>query len=161
YFSRMEAMDFALAHDDGQGAGDYHRADVIVVGVSRTSKTPVTLYLANRGILAANIPFVPGVPMPRELDEIKKPLIVGLTKDAEQLIQIRRSRLSFLQQTEKTHYVDPEMVREELKEARRLFSKNSWPVIDVSRRAIEETAAEIVGMLNRRREQQAANEPTE
>ncbi len=153
YFSRMEAMDFAIAHDDGQGVGDYPKADVILVGVSRTSKTPVTLYLANRGILAANMPFVPDVPIPQEMLELSKPLIVGLTKDADQLVQVRRSRLTFLQQSDQTSYVDPEKVREELQSARRLFAKNGWPVIDVSRRAIEETAAEVVGMLNRRRQQ--------
>lgn len=155
YFSRMEALDFAIAHDDGQGATDYPRADVILVGVSRTSKTPVTLYLANRGILAANIPFVPNVPISEEILALTKPLIIGLTKDADQLIQIRQTRLSFLQQSDRTSYVDPEMVREELKSARRLFASHGWPVIDVSRRAIEETSAEIVSLLARRREQAA------
>ena len=156
YFSRMEALDFAMAHDDGQGADDYHRADVIIIGVSRTSKTPVTLYLANRGLLAANIPFVPSIPIPEAVFSLTKPLVVGLTKDADQLVRIRQSRLAFLKQNDRSAYVDPEMVREELQAARRLFATNDWPVIDVSRRAIEETAAEIVGMLTRRREQQAA-----
>lgn len=151
YFGRIDAMDFALNHDDGQSGWDLHEADVILVGVSRTSKTPTCIYLANRGIKAANIPYVPGVPLPPELDKLTRPLIVGLTKDAERLIQIRRNRLRLLNQGEDTSYTDPEKVRAELTEARRLFSRKGWPVIDVTRRSIEETAAEILMVLARRR----------
>jgi regulator of PEP synthase PpsR (kinase-PPPase family) len=150
YFGRMDAMDFALAHDDGQSTWDLHQADVILMGVSRTSKTPTCIYLANRGIKAANVPFVPGCPLPPEIDELRLPLIVGLIKDPDRLIQIRRNRLRLLNQSDDTTYVDPEIVRAECAEARRLYSRKSWPVIDVTRRSIEETAAEIMMLLARR-----------
>ncbi|WP_119679799.1 pyruvate, water dikinase regulatory protein [Indioceanicola profundi] len=156
YFGRIDAMDYALNHDDGQSSWDLHEADVILVGVSRTSKTPTCIYLANRGIKAANVPYVPGVPPPAELDELKRPLVVGLTKDAERLIQIRRNRLRLLNQGEETSYTDPEQVRAELTEARRYYSRRGWPVIDVTRRSIEETAAEILMLLARRRPSAAA-----
>nr|WP_279308158.1 kinase/pyrophosphorylase [Niveispirillum sp. BGYR6] len=153
YFDRIDAMDFALNHDDGQSAWGLHDADVILVGVSRTSKTPTCVYLANRGIKAANIPYVPGCPLPPELDLLSRPLIVGLTKDAERLVAIRRNRLRLLNQGDDTSYVDPEKVREELMEARRLYTRKGWPVIDVTRRSIEETAAEVMMILSRRRPQ--------
>lgn len=156
YFGRMEAMDFALAHDDGQQSVDLFDADVILVGVSRTSKTPTSLYLANRGIKTANVPYVPRVPLPAELGEVRKPLIVGLTKDAEHLVQIRRSRMTMLRQGGAGDYVDPEQVRAEVLEARRYFARRGWPVIDVTRRAIEETAAEIITLLAHRRQHVAA-----
>lgn len=155
YFSRIDAMSFALAHDDGQSSHDYDDADVILVGVSRTSKTPTCIYLANRGIKAANVPVVPGCPLPRELVTVRRPLVVGLTKDPAQLVQIRRSRLHMLSHSEETDYVDPEVVRREVVAARRLCSENRWPVIDVSRRSIEETAAAIIQMLARHREGEA------
>lgn len=156
YFGRIDAMDFALNHDDGQSAWGLHDADVILVGVSRTSKTPTCIYLANRGIKAANIPYVPGCPLPPELDQLTRPLIVGLTKDPERLVQIRRNRLKLLNQGDDTSYTDPERVREELLEARRLFTRKGWAVIDVSRRSIEETAAEVMMLLARRRPQVVA-----
>ncbi len=150
YFGRMDAMDFALSHDDGQSGWDLHEADVVLLGVSRTSKTPTCIYLANRGVKAANIPIVPGCPLPPELAKLTRPLIVGLTKDPDRLIQIRRNRLKLLNQGETSTYVDPEVVRAEVTDARRMFSRNGWPVIDVSRRSIEETAAEIMMLLARR-----------
>lgn len=152
YFSRMDAMDFALGHDDGQSTGELHKADVILVGVSRTSKTPTCLYLANRGLKAANVPFVPGVPLPPELEQLTDPLIIGLTKDPDRLVQIRRNRMRMLNQGGTTDYVDPEVVRAEVMEARRYFNRKRWPVIDVTRRAIEETAAEIFSLMARRRQ---------
>lgn len=151
YFGRIDAMDFALTHDDGQSARDLHEADVVLVGVSRTSKTPTCIYLANRGIRAANIPYVPGCPLPPELEQIKRPLIVGLTNDPERLVAIRRNRLRLLNQSDDTSYTDPERVKAELVEARRLYSRNGWPVIDVTRRSIEETAAEVMQLLARKR----------
>ena len=150
YFGRMDAMEFALSHDDGQSGWDLHEADVVLMGVSRTSKTPTCIYLANRGVKAANIPIVPGCPLPPELAKLTRPLMVGLTKDPDRLIQIRRNRLKLLNQGETSTYVDPEIVRQEVTEARRMFSRNGWPVIDVSRRSIEETAAEIMMLLARR-----------
>ena len=152
YFSRMDAMEFAIAHDDGQGLHDLHLADVVVIGVSRTSKTPTCLYLGNRGIRAANIPLVPGVPLPIEVDQVERPLIVGLTKNPDQLLMIRRNRLRLLNKGEDLDYVDPEGVRLEDTEARRLFSRRGWPVLDVSRRSIEETAAEIAILLRRKQD---------
>jgi [pyruvate, water dikinase]-phosphate phosphotransferase / [pyruvate, water dikinase] kinase len=151
YFARIDAMTFALAHDDGQSARNYDEADVILVGVSRTSKTPTCIYLANRGIKAANVPIVPGCPVPPELTNARNPLVVGLTKDPGQLIQIRRNRLRLLAQDDQTDYVDPESVREELAQARRLCAEHSWPVLDVTRRSIEETAAAIIQLLGEHR----------
>ena len=151
YFARIDAMTFALAHDDGQSARNYDEADVILVGVSRTSKTPTCIYLANRGIKAANVPIVPGCPVPPELMQARHPLVVGLTKDPTQLIQIRRNRLRLLAQDEQTDYIDPESVREEVAQARRLCAEHNWPVLDVTRRSIEETAAAIIQMLGEHR----------
>jgi regulator of PEP synthase PpsR (kinase-PPPase family) len=149
YFARIEAMDWALSHDDGQQTWDIEKSDVILVGVSRTSKTPTCLYLANRGIKAANVPFVPGVELPEVLDRIQGPLIIGLTKDSKRLVEIRRARLSSLQADKETAYVDPEQVKEELVSARRYFSRRKWAVIDVTRRSIEETATAIVALYTR------------
>jgi [pyruvate, water dikinase]-phosphate phosphotransferase / [pyruvate, water dikinase] kinase len=151
YFARIDAMTFALNHDDGQSSWGLDAADVCLVGVSRTSKTPTCLYLANRGIKAANVPFVPGVPLPAELVAAARPLIVGLTNDPERLIQLRRNRLSMLNQDENTDYTDIEVVRAEVRAARRFFIERHWPVIDVTRRSIEETAAAILKLLARRR----------
>ena len=152
YFARIDAMDFAMAQDDGHGIEHLQDADVVILGVSRTSKTPTCVYLAGRGIRAANIPFVPGCPMP-ELENLTRPLIVGLTKDPESLIAIRRNRLHLLSEDRETDYVDEEKVREEVLEARRFFARIGCCVIDVSRRSIEETAAEIMMKLVRRKEQ--------
>ena len=149
YFERIDAMSFALAHDDGQSSWTYDQADVILVGVSRTSKTPTCIYLANRGIKAANVPVVPNCPLPAELLTARRPLIVGLTKDPVHLVQVRRNRLLLLSQDQETDYVDPEIVRQEVAAARRLFAEHDWPVIDVSRRSIEETAATIIQLLGR------------
>lgn len=151
YFDRIEAMHFALGHDDGQSTWDIDSSDVVLVGVSRTSKTPTCIYLANRGVKAANVPMVPGVPLPKELFEADKPLIVGLTNDPRRLIEIRRQRLKMLNQDEDSNYVDPDQVEEEVKEARRLFAKEGWPTINVARKSIEETAAMILQILLKRR----------
>jgi regulator of PEP synthase PpsR (kinase-PPPase family) len=151
YFARIDAMDFAMAQDDGNGLERLRDADVVLLGVSRTSKTPTCMYLAGRGIRAANIPMIPGHTPPPELADLKKPLIVGLIKDADSLIAIRRNRLHLLSEARETAYVDPELVRAELLEARRYFARLGCPVIDVSRRSIEETAAEVMTLLKRRR----------
>ena len=150
YFNRIDAMQFVLSHDDGQMSHDLDDADVLVLGVSRTSKTPTCIYLANRGIKAANIPIVPGCPLPDELEKLTKPLIVGLTKDPKNLVQIRRNRLRMLNQDEETDYVDIKTVSKEVNDAHRMFTNNHWPVIDVTRRSIEETAAQIMTLYNRR-----------
>ena len=132
-------------------ARNYEEADVILVGVSRTSKTPTCIYLANRGIKAANVPIVPGCPMPGELLTAKKPLIIGLTKDPTQLIHIRRNRLRLMGQDDQTDYVDADAVREEVAQARRLCTEHGWPMLDVTRRSIEETAASIIQLLSEQR----------
>lgn len=158
YFHRIDAMTFALTHDDGQATANLHNADVVLVGVSRTSKTPTCIYLANRGVKAANIPVVPHIDLPRELfdlDPVLGPLVVGLTKDAGSLVQIRRNRLLMLSEEDETDYIDPEVVREEVAMARRICSANNWPVIDVSRRSIEESAAAILQHLERRQAETA------
>jgi len=151
YFRRMEALTFTMAHDDGQQTHDLNKADIVLVGVSRTSKTPTCIYLANRGIKAANVPIVVGSPLPRELDQLDHPLVIGLTVSPERLVQIRRNRLSAMGQSEDTDtdYVDLEVVRAETAAARRLFAIQGWPVIDVSRRAVEETAAAILNIYQR------------
>jgi regulator of PEP synthase PpsR (kinase-PPPase family) len=150
YFARIDAMTFAINHDDGQSSWGINDADVCLVGVSRTSKTPTCLYLANRGIKAANVPFVPGVELPAELAHAEKPLIVGLTNDPERLIHLRRNRLSMLDHNEATDYTDLEAVRAEVRDARRVFAEHHWPVIDVTRRSIEETASSVYKLLMRR-----------
>lgn len=153
YFQRIDAMQFALAHDDGQGVYDIDESDVILTGVSRTSKSPTCIYLANRGVKAANVPYVPGIALPEELLALKGencPLIVGLTKDPAQLVQIRRNRLRMIEEHADTDYVDLETVREEVSTARRFFNERGWPIIDVSRRSIEETAAAILQKMEQR-----------
>lgn len=150
YFDRIEALNYTLAHDDGQNVEGLHQADVILVGVSRTSKTPTCVYLGNRGVRAGNIPLVPGIPPPPQLFEATKPLIVGLKVSPERLIQIRRQRLLTLNEETETEYVDEDAVRAEVVEANRLFQRNKWKVIDVSRRSVEETAAAILNALSQR-----------
>jgi regulator of PEP synthase PpsR (kinase-PPPase family) len=144
YFDRIEAMDYTLAHDDGQVVHDLDDADIVLVGVSRTSKTPTSLYLANKGFKTANIPVVPEVPLPDELFHLKKSLVVALTNDPVRLAQIRRSRMRMLKQDADTDYVDLDQVRKEVADARRMFSQHGWPIIDVTRRSIEETAAAVL-----------------
>ncbi len=159
YFDRIEAMNYALTHDDGQSSRTYNEADVILIGVSRSSKTPTCIYLANRGIKCANVPIVPNCPMPPELFTVKKPLVVGLTKDATQLVQIRKNRLQMIARDEDTDYVDLSVVREEVAMARRLCTDHGWPVIDVTRRSIEETAATIIQLLQEHQENAAGKAP--
>lgn len=148
YFQRIEAMQFALNHDDGQGLWNLGASDIILTGVSRTSKSPTCLYLANRGLKAANVPIVPGVPLPEELLVFKNrpedPLVIGLTKDPARLVQVRRNRLRMISEDRDTDYVDLETVRSEVNSARRVFLDQGWPIIDVTRRSIEETAASIL-----------------
>jgi regulator of PEP synthase PpsR (kinase-PPPase family) len=144
YFKRIDAMNFTLMHDDGQLPDDIEEADVLLLGVSRTSKTPTAIYLANRGLKTANIPLVPGIPLAPHIEAARKPLKVGLIASAERIVQIRENRILSLNASENTDYTDRDSVAEELAFSRRLFAKNRWPVIDVTRRSIEETAAAIL-----------------
>lgn len=150
YFARVEAIHFTIAHDDGVLYEEWEQADIVLAGVSRTSKTPTSIYLANRGYKVANIPIVVESPPPAELFGLKKPLVVGLTTAAERLIQVRRNRLLSLNQSPDTAYVANDRVSSELQYARRMFADNGWPVIDVTRRSIEETAAAIINLYNER-----------
>ncbi len=150
YFARVEAIQFTIAHDDGIGAEDWEEADIVLAGVSRSSKTPTSIYLANRGYKTANIPIVVESPPPPELYGLRQPLIVGLTTSADRLVQIRRNRLLSLNQPPETAYVDQDSVAREVAYARRMFADRGWPVIDVTRRSIEETAAAIIQLCNER-----------
>lgn len=152
YFARVEAIQFTIAHDDGIGWEEWEEADIVLAGVSRSSKTPTAIYLANRGFKTANIPIVVEVPPPPALYSLKHPIVIGLTTSADRLIQVRRNRLLSLNQAPETAYVDPEMVMQEVTYARRMFADNGWPVIDVTRRSIEETAAAIIALVNERAE---------
>jgi regulator of PEP synthase PpsR (kinase-PPPase family) len=157
YFSRIAAMDFAMRHDDGQFAEELDDADVVLVGVSRTSKTPTCVYLANRGVKVANVPIVPDMPQIEVLERLRRPLVVGLTINPEQLVQIRQSRQRMLGLADGDggrfggDYADIDRIRQELVLARRLFARNGWPEIDVTKRSVEETAASIYQLLQERR----------
>ncbi|MEQ1709417.1 MAG: pyruvate, water dikinase regulatory protein [Terricaulis sp.] len=147
YFKRIDALDFAMYHDDGQQVVELTDADVILVGVSRTSKTPTSVYLAHRGVKAANVPMVPGVSLPPELFAETRPLVVGLLISADRLIHIRRNRLMAMKETRAGDYTDEHAVRREVMDAQKLFEREGWPTIDVSRRSIEETAAAVLNLL--------------
>ncbi len=150
YQERVEALNFAIQHDDGQNLKNLAEADVILVGVSRSSKTPTSIYLAIRGVRSGNIPIIPGVPPPEHLFKLPKPLFVGLWLSPERLLQIRRNRLSTMGETKSSDYVDEDAIRAELTMTRRLFERYQWPTIDVTRRSIEETAAAILNLLAER-----------
>lgn len=146
YFKRIDAMNFTLLHDDGQLPDDIEDAEVVLVGVSRTSKTPTAIYLANRGVKTANVPLVPGMVVPEKLVNARKPLIVGLVASPERIVQIRQNRLLSLRADDATDYVDRDRVAEEIASSRKLFGRYNWPMIDVTRRSIEETAAGILDL---------------
>ncbi|HEU0045509.1 pyruvate, water dikinase regulatory protein [Sphingomonas sp.] len=152
YFARVDAIQFTIAHDDGIGAENWEEADIVLAGVSRSSKTPTSIYLANRGYKTANIPVVIESPPPPALFTLRGPLVVGLTTSADRLIQVRRNRLLSLNQAPDTSYVDEDAVSRELTFARRMFADTGWPVIDVTRRSIEETAAAIIALVQEKRE---------
>lgn len=164
YFKRIDAVDFALNYDDGQTIEGIEEADVILVGVSRTSKTPTCIFLARRGIRAANIPMVPTSPLPEKIFGLKGPLIIGLTESPKRLEKLRRSRLSAESKSqiyEENTYLDLDKIEEEIRAARKIFSKNKWPVIDVTRKSVEETTAEIYGLLQRHKSKEKKQEAAE
>ncbi|HHN66672.1 MAG TPA: kinase/pyrophosphorylase [Thermopetrobacter sp.] len=150
YFTRMQALDFAMLHDDGQNPGSLHKADVILIGVSRTSKTPTSIYLANRGLKTANIPYITGHPLPPEVFALHRPMIVGLIASPLLVAEHRRKRLDM----DKTHmadvYTSKRHISAEINELKELCARRGWPLIDVTRRSIEETAAIIINLINER-----------
>src|ERR1700678_4813652 len=156
YFRRIDALNYTMLHDDGQLTDDLEEADVLLVGVSRTSKTPTSIYLANRGVKTANVPLVPGVQLPSVLEALKSPLVVGLFATPERIVQIRQNRLLGLKaHRDDDKYIDQQAVAEEITASRRLCAKHNWPLIDVSRRSIEETAAAVLALLGERRRHMA------
>ncbi|SCW73055.1 pyruvate, water dikinase regulatory protein [Ancylobacter rudongensis] len=158
YFRRIDAMNFTVMHDDGQHVDGLEAADVVLLGISRSSKTPTSIYLANRGIKTANIPLVPSLPVPPGLAELKRPLIVGLLASADRVVEIRRNRLLGLNAAQAADtYTDRQAVAEEIAFSRRLCARHGWPMIDVTRRSIEETAAAIIALLQERRRKLTEN----
>jgi [pyruvate, water dikinase]-phosphate phosphotransferase / [pyruvate, water dikinase] kinase len=152
YFRRIDALNYTMMHDDGQHADDLEEADVLLIGVSRTSKTPTSIYLANRGVKTANVPLVPGIPLPPGIEGLKRPLVVGLYASPERIVQIRQNRLLGLKaHRDGDKYIDQQAVTEEVAASRRLCAKHNWPLIDVTRRSIEETAAAVLAHLADRR----------
>lgn len=152
YFRRIEALNFTMDHDDGQLPGDYEEADVILVGISRTSKTPTSIYLANRGIRTANVPVIRDIPLPAELLSAEKPLVVGLVATASRIAEVRQHRvLGSTAGFSGERYTDRTLIAEELNYAKALCARHGWPVIDVSRRSIEETAAAVLALRPKQR----------
>ena len=150
YFRRIDALNFTMAHDDGRLPDDLNFADIIILGISRTSKTPTSIYLAQRGFKTTNLPIVPGVPLPDALSEAHSAFIVGLVASPDRIAEIRRNRVRFLTTGNLDNYVDREQIAQEVTHSRRLCTKNRWPVIDVTRRSIEETAATIIKLYGDR-----------
>lgn len=155
YFDRIDAMQYTLSHDDGKNTDNLDQADIIVIGVSRTSKTPVSIYLANRGLRVANFPYVPSIPLPEEIFKIqeqhKAVFIIGLTQSVDKLIEIRKSRLHMMADYHNKSYIDLDNVKEEIQECKIFCRRQGWHVIDVSKKSIEETAATIVSHYERAR----------
>lgn len=149
YYDRIAALDFAMAHDDGQNVPGLKNADIVLLGVSRTSKTPTSIYLANRGFKTGNIPLVPTAPLPSILETFDTPFIVGLIASPDRISQIRSQRLVGLNENRPTDYTDIDKVREEMRTAKRMFIKRGYPVVDVTRRSIEETAAKIITLYQK------------
>jgi [pyruvate, water dikinase]-phosphate phosphotransferase / [pyruvate, water dikinase] kinase len=157
YFKRIDALNYTMLHDDGQHVDDLEHADVVLIGISRTSKTPTSIYLANRGVKTANVPLVPGMPIPPQLETLNQPLVVGLLASPERIVQIRQNRLLGLKAARDDDlYVDRDAVADEVAFSRRLCAKHNWPLIDVTRRSIEETAAAVLKLLSDRRRQPVA-----
>ncbi|MCP5412806.1 MAG: kinase/pyrophosphorylase [Alphaproteobacteria bacterium] len=147
YLERIEALEFTIQHDDGQSLATIDNAQVVLTGASRTSKTPTCVYLAIRGVKAANVPLVAGMAPPPELLAAKNPLVVGLWISPDRLVQVRRNRLMGIGHKQGSDYIDPDAVRAEISATRQLFEAQDWPMIDVSRRSIEETAAAVLNFL--------------
>ena len=158
YFARIDAINYALEHDDGQATWELENADIVIVGPSRTSKSPTCVYLAYRGYKAANVPFVPNISLPDNIVHLKQPLVVGLTISGERLIDIRTTRLAAMNQDMRTDYVDEETVRAEIEDSKKLFRSQGWPVIDVTRRSVEETATLMIQYRQRQLDKRRASD---
>jgi regulator of PEP synthase PpsR (kinase-PPPase family) len=158
YFRRIDALNFTMAHDDGRLPSDLGQADIIILGISRTSKTPTSIYLAQRGYKTCNVPIVPSVPLPPALEQPHAAFVVGLVASPDRIAEIRRNRVRFLADRDMGDYVDRDQISKEVRDSRRLCAKNGWPVIDVTRRSIEETAATIIKLYSDR---QAGSEKSE
>jgi regulator of PEP synthase PpsR (kinase-PPPase family) len=157
YFRRIDALNYTMLHDDGPHVDDLEDADVVLVGVSRTSKTPTSIYLANRGVKTGNVPLVPGIPVAPSVEGLARPLVVGLYASPERIVQIRQNRLLGLKaHYDGDQYIDRKAVAEEVAFSRKLCTKHNWPSIDVTRRSIEETAAAVLKLLAERRRQPVA-----
>src|SRR4051812_5255553 len=157
YFKRIDALNYSMLHDDGQHIDGLEEADVVLVGVSRTSKTPTSIYLANRGVKTGNVPLVPGIAVAPQVESLSRPLVVGLFASPERIVQIRQNRLLGLKvEQDNDQYIDRKAVAEEIALSRRLCAKHNWPSIDVTRRSIEETAAAVMSLLAERRRQPVA-----
>jgi hypothetical protein len=152
YFTRVDAINYALAHDDGQAHWELEEADIVLVGPSRTSKSPTCMYLSYKGFKAANVPYVMGCPLPPILTDLRMPLVLGLTISPDRLQQIRKTRLQSLKQEDDTNYADGEHIQKELEESRKFFHQQRWPVIDVTKRSVEETAANILQQYQKHKE---------
>jgi regulator of PEP synthase PpsR (kinase-PPPase family) len=157
YFSRVEAISYTMTHDDGQSAWDLYDADIVIIGVSRTSKSPTAIYLSCRGYKTANIPFVSLETIPQTIYDLKKPLVVGLTINPEKLMQIRQTRLASLGHEAETDYIDMSAIKKEVMESRKLFAKLQCPIIDVTKRSVEETAAKIINLSQDKRIKESKN----
>ena len=145
YYDRIEAIQFTMNHDDGNQTDDIEKSDIILLGVSRTSKTPTSIYLANRGFKTSNIPLVNKNSIPTKVTEKNFiPCVVGLVTEAERLYDLRKNRLTSLKEDQNSEYVNIEKIKEELNSARRIFKENNWPTIDVTRKSVEETAASVI-----------------
>ena len=147
YYKRIEAIQFTMSHDDGKKVDDINNADVILLGVSRTSKTPTSIYLANRGFKTINIPLVPDQKLPQNLMSDTKACIIGLIADPERLADIRRNRVAIMKDHKIKEYTELEHIKKEVNESKNLFKRNNWPIIDVTRRSVEETAASILKII--------------
>ena len=147
YYKRIEAIQFTMTHDDGKKVDDINNADVILLGVSRTSKTPTSIYLANRGYKTINIPLVPDRKLPENLISNTKACIIGLIADPERLADIRRNRVAIMKDHKIKEYTELEYIKKEVNESKNLFKRNNWPIIDVTRRSVEETAASILKII--------------
>ncbi len=147
YYKRIEAIQFTMSHDDGKRVDDINNADVILLGVSRTSKTPTSIYLANRGYKTINIPLVLENKIPEDILKNKKVCVVGLVADPERLADIRRNRVAIMKDHKLKEYTDVNFIRKEVDDSKNLFKKNNWPIIDVTRKSVEETAASILKII--------------